>query len=185
MNLPAMGKANSTQGSFVFGALKGRRILLLFYLLAVGVPPVRGNPYGLDSRPASGAFLNGAMPETAPAISGDWSAVVAFPNLLFTNAVGLTSVPGTNELCVWEREGRVWTFENNPGVPQKKLVLDVHHQCQGWDDSGLLGVAFHPGFATNHYPPSRLDNGGFFLKLLECRWPTNLWLSRADISGRA
>jgi uncharacterized repeat protein (TIGR03806 family) len=28
--------------------------------------------------------------------------------------------------------------------------LDIHNQCQGWDDSGLLGVAFHPGFATNH-----------------------------------
>ena len=91
------------------------------------------------------------MPETAPGISGDWSAVVAFTNLLFTNAVGLTSVPGTDELCVWEREGRVWTFENYPGATQKKLVLDVHNQCQGWDDSGLLGVAFHPGFATNHY----------------------------------
>jgi uncharacterized repeat protein (TIGR03806 family) len=151
MNIPAMGKANSTQGSFVFADLKGRRILLLLYLLGAGVPLVRGNPYGLDSRPAIGAFLNRAMPETAPAISGDWSAVVAFPNLLFTNAVGLTSVPGTDELCVWEREGRVWMFKNDPAVAAKKLVLDVHNQCQGWDDSGLLGVAFHPGFATNHY----------------------------------
>ncbi len=99
----------------------------------------------------AGAFLNGAMPEIAPAISGNWSAVVAFTNLLFTNSVGLTSVPGTDELCVWEREGRIWTFENSPGATQKKLVLDIHNQCQGWDDSGLLGVAFHPGFATNHF----------------------------------
>ncbi len=29
-------------------------------------------------------------------------------------------------------------------------MLDLSNQCQGWDDSGLLGVAFHPGFATNH-----------------------------------
>ncbi|HTQ50028.1 MAG TPA: PQQ-dependent sugar dehydrogenase [Candidatus Acidoferrales bacterium] len=108
-------------------------------------------PYGLDSRPAIGPFLNGTMPETAPGISGDWSAVVAFPNLLFTNSVGLTFVPGSDQLCVWEREGRVWTFENDPGTTQKKLVLDLSNQCQGWDDSGLLGVAFHPGFATNHY----------------------------------
>ena len=108
-------------------------------------------PYGLAARPPVGAFLNGAMPETAPGISGNWSAVVAFTNLLFTNAVGLTVVPGTDELCVWEREGRVWTFQNSPGAAQKKLVLDLHNQCQGWDDSGLLGLAFHPGFATNHY----------------------------------
>ncbi len=91
------------------------------------------------------------MPEVAPSISGNWSAIVAFPNLLFTNSVGLTSVPGTDQLCVWEREGRVWTFQNSPGVTEKKLVLDVHDQCQGWDDSGLLGVAFPPGFATNHF----------------------------------
>ena len=108
-------------------------------------------PYGLTQRPPIGAFLNGAMPETAPGISGNWSAVVAFPNLLFTNAVGLASVPGTDELCVWEREGRVWTFQNSAGTAQKKLVLDLSNRCQGWDDSGLLGLAFHPGFATNHY----------------------------------
>ena len=108
-------------------------------------------PYGLTTRPAVGAFLNGTMPEVAPSISGNWSAVVAFPQLLFTNSTGLTSVPGTDELCVWEREGRIWTFQNSPDTTQKKLVLDLSAQCQGWDDSGLLGIAFHPGFATNHF----------------------------------
>ena len=108
-------------------------------------------PYGLDSRPEVGAFLNGAMPETAPAISGNWSAVVAFTNLVFTNAVGLAFVPDSNRLCVWEREGRVWMFENSSGATEKKMILDLHNQCQGWDDSGLLGIAFHPGFATNHF----------------------------------
>ncbi len=147
-----MGQANSAQSWSGSVPLKGRRILPLIFLLCVGIVPLsRATPYGLDSHPAIGVFLNGTMPETAPGISGDWSAVVAFPNLLFTNAVGLTPVPGTDELCVWEREGRVWTFEKKPGVTKKKLVLDVHNQCQGWDDSGLLGVAFHPGFATNHY----------------------------------
>ena len=108
-------------------------------------------PYGLTRRIATGAFLNGSLPEVAPTISGNWSAVVAFTNLLFTNAVGLAAVPGTDEICVWEREGRVWTFKNSPGTARKKLVLDLSNQCQGWDDSGLLGVAFPPGFATNHF----------------------------------
>ncbi len=61
------------------------------------------------------------------------------------------SIPGTDELCVWEREGRLWSFQNAPGAAAKKLVLDISNQCQGWDDSGLLGIAFHPGFATNHF----------------------------------
>ncbi|HEY5296879.1 MAG TPA: PQQ-dependent sugar dehydrogenase [Verrucomicrobiae bacterium] len=129
--------------------------LLLAVLFLGGLTSANAKPYGLDSRPAVAPFLNGALPETAPAISGNWSAVVAFTNLLFTNSVGLTYVPdsnsGSNQLCVWEREGRIWTFDNFSGATKKKLVLDLHNQCQGWDDSGLLGVAFHPGFATNRF----------------------------------
>jgi uncharacterized repeat protein (TIGR03806 family) len=127
------------------------RLLFAFAFSGCFVFSAAAKPYGLTARPPIGAFLDGTMPETAPGISGNWSAVVAFTNLLFTNAVGLTSVPGTDELCVWEREGRVWTFQNSPGAAQKKLVLDLSRQCQGWDDSGLLGVAFHPGFAANHF----------------------------------
>ena len=112
---------------------------------------VTEKPYALTNRPCIGAFLNGVLPEIAPSISGNWTAVNAFTNLLFTNSVGLTSIPGTEELCVWEREGRIWSFHNSPGAAEKKLVLDIHNQCQGWDDSGLLGIAFHPGFATNHF----------------------------------
>jgi uncharacterized repeat protein (TIGR03806 family) len=130
-------------------------LLSSFIFLAAAKPIAPEKPYGLTNRPAIGAFLNGVMPEVAPNISGNWSAVVAFTNLLFTNSVGLATVPDSasdsNQLCVWEREGRVWTFENSAGTTQKKLVLDVSNQCQGWDDSGLLGVAFHPGFATNHF----------------------------------
>ncbi len=137
--------------------LKNRQWLLSLALLggvflsADAKPIVSEKSYGLTNRPSVGAFLNGVMPEVAPSISGNWSAVVAFTNLLFTNSVGLTAVPGTDGLCVWEREGRVWTFQNSPGTSQKKLVLDISSQCQGWDDSGLLGIAFHPGFATNHF----------------------------------
>ena len=127
---------------------------LSFFLAALTAPAKTDAPaaaYGLKARPSVAPFLNGAMPEIAPAISGNWSAVVAFPNLTFTNSVGLTAVPGTDQLCVWEREGRVWTFPNDRNTTDKKLVIDVSNQCQGWDDSGLLGVAFHPGFATNHF----------------------------------
>jgi uncharacterized repeat protein (TIGR03806 family) len=127
-------------GSFVFSAIAAKQTV-----------PTSAQAYGLNLQPQTGAFLNGALPEIAPAISGNWTAVVAFPNLLFTNSVGLTHVPDSNLLCVWEREGRVWLFDNSSNAAQKTLAIDVHDQCQGWDDSGLLGVAFHPGFATNHF----------------------------------
>jgi uncharacterized repeat protein (TIGR03806 family) len=130
--------------------------LSIFALLALFVFPASARlsgskAYGLNSYRPTGPFLNGTLPEVAPVISGNWTAVVAFPNLLFTNSVGLTAVPGSHQLCVWEREGRVWLFDNSPETSQKTLAIDIHNECQGWDDSGLLGVAFHPGFATNHF----------------------------------
>src|SRR5262245_11826983 len=126
-----------------------------FFLVGCLLFPLGWNasaqPHGLSSRPAVGPFLNGTLPPAAPLLSGNWSAVVAFPNLTFLNAVGLTHLPGTTKLVVWEREGRVYHFDNLPGATTKALVLNITNQCQGWDDSGLLGVAFHPGFVTNRY----------------------------------
>jgi glucose/arabinose dehydrogenase/regulation of enolase protein 1 (concanavalin A-like superfamily) len=91
------------------------------------------------------------MPESAPLFSGNWSAVVAFPNLTFLNSMGLVPMPGTSNLVVWEREGRIYHFTNNPATATKTLILDISRQVQGWDDSGLMGIAFHPGFVTNRY----------------------------------
>jgi uncharacterized repeat protein (TIGR03806 family) len=120
-------------------------------LVVADVEAAQERPYGLDTRPKVEPFLNHKMPEAVPLVSGDWVTVPVFTNLLFTNALGLTFVPGTATLAVWEREGRIYSFDNSPGVASKKLILDISPQCQGWDDSGLLGIAFHPGFATNHY----------------------------------
>ena len=108
-------------------------------------------PYGLNTRPPIAPFLNSNVPPAAPPLSTNWSTVVAFPNLLFTNAVGLAPMPGTNRLVVWEREGRIYHFSTNANTSTKTLILNIANQCQGWDDSGLLGVAFHPGFVTNRY----------------------------------
>src|SRR5437763_9642824 len=121
------------------------------FLLAALSQSVLAQPYGLTSRPAVGQFLDNVMPESSPVVSGNWSAVVAFTNLYFTNALGIIYIPGTTRLVVWEREGRIWSFTNSPSASSKTLVLDISNQCQGWDDAGLLNLAFHPGFATNHY----------------------------------
>jgi hypothetical protein len=77
--------------------------------------------------------------------------VVAYPNLTFLNPMGVLPMPGTSKLVVWGREGYVWSFDDTPGVATKKLMLDLHTVCQGWDDQGMLGLAFHPDFTTNHY----------------------------------
>jgi glucose/arabinose dehydrogenase/regulation of enolase protein 1 (concanavalin A-like superfamily) len=126
---------------------------LLITLLALPLAMLaraQAQPYGLETRPAFTAY-HGTLPATAPTFSGTWTAVVAFPNLTFLNPMGMIPVPGTNKLAVHEREGRVYTFDNVPSTAAKTLVLDVSNRCQGWDDSGLMGIAYHPNFAVNRY----------------------------------
>ena len=131
-----------------------RHALLGCFLCILALPAeCFAQAYGLTSRPSVGAYLDGVMPPEPPAVSTSWSVVVAFPSLHFDNALGLLPLPGTTKLVVWEREGRIYSFENNAVTTdaQKTLMLNPSNQCQGWDDEGLPGLAFHPNFAVNHY----------------------------------
>ncbi|MBA3700471.1 MAG: PQQ-dependent sugar dehydrogenase [Planctomycetes bacterium] len=133
---------------------------------------------GLPARPAAPAYLG--VPPSQPIPNGSFTAVVAFPHLTFQGAVAVRAVPGTNRLWVLEREGRIWSFEDDPAATTKTLVLDLNDDdlnpgdatplaghltngtrwwCQGWDDSGLLGLAFHPQFAVADSP----NRGHFYI----------------------
>ena len=111
--------------------------------------PATAQAYGLTSRPDVDAYFDGTFPAEPPSIPANWSTVEAFPNLSFLNPVGLIPIQGTNKLLVWEREGRIYAFDNDPATSTKTLVVDLSANTQGWDDSGLLGVAVHPDFANN------------------------------------
>ena len=118
---------------------------LLLLLALCGDASAQG--HGLTARPNVAPYLDGVMPPQPPAIGSDWSTAVAFPNLTFLNPMGIHQMPGQNKMVVWEREGRVYLFEKSPAVAAKTLIIDVSNQCQGWDDSGLMGIAFHPHFS--------------------------------------
>lgn len=78
--------------------------------------------------------------------------VNAFPNLTFEDPTCLLPVPGTNQLLVAGRQGELWTFVNSAATTTKTLLLDLRAHCQGWSDSGVLGVAFHPQFGQAGSP---------------------------------
>ncbi len=108
--------------------------------------------YGLDTRGTIAPFLNGAMPSGVPVTAGDWTAVNAFPNVSFLDPTWVTSLPGTNQLIVASREGYIWSIVNDPTITTKSVFLDLSAHTQGWSDSGLLGLAFHPQFGQAGSP---------------------------------
>ncbi|MGD0743875.1 MAG: PQQ-dependent sugar dehydrogenase [Verrucomicrobiota bacterium] len=82
----------------------------------------------------------------------------AFPSLVFSNPVCITSPPGeTNRLFVLEKHGRI-TVITNLASPTRTVFMDISGRVSvvNSDESGdasyeegLLGLAFHPGYATN------------------------------------
>jgi glucose/arabinose dehydrogenase len=59
---------------------------------------------------------------------------------------------GSNRLFICQKEGKVWIVQN--GNMNTQPFLDVSNQLvhidPGYDERGLLGIAFHPDFKTNH-----------------------------------
>ena len=129
-------------------------VAVLLLLCAAIVWPAHSlaQAYGLTQRPNVTGYLNGVMPPQPPALGTNWSTTPAFPNLTFYNPMGITQMPGQNRMVVWEREGRVYFFTKAAATATKTLMLDVSNQCQGWDDSGLMNVAFHPKFDLSGAP---------------------------------
>ena len=99
-------------------------------------------PRGLEGRQPTARFLK--LPPDLGA--GAWRTERAFPGLRFDWAVRAVYQPRGNRYFVIEREGKVWSFKNDPDTTEKTLVLDLSRRTQGFYDCGLLGLAFHPNY---------------------------------------
>jgi glucose/arabinose dehydrogenase len=79
---------------------------------------------------------------------------VAFPNLTFSSALDLQHPgDGTDRIFVVERDGRIKVFPNVPAVPSAsvKVYLNITDRVSAGGEMGLLGLAFHPNYASNGY----------------------------------
>ena len=96
------------------------------------------------------------MPSSPPVYG--YTSVNAFPGLLFTNPICIVSPPGeTNRLFILSKNGLI-TVITNLAAPNETTFMDLTPQVSSQDansstygERGLLGMAFHPGFATNGY----------------------------------
>jgi uncharacterized repeat protein (TIGR03806 family) len=102
---------------------------------------------GLDSRPSNTTCI-------APArITGSSDVTIdrVFTSLSFSSPVGAFQAPGDNDRWfVVERTGQVRVFSaSNPTSASTFLDLTSVITTAGDEEAGLLGLAFHPDFATN------------------------------------
>jgi glucose/arabinose dehydrogenase/mono/diheme cytochrome c family protein len=95
------------------------------------------------------------MPTNPPTLGYTWSN--ALGTLTFTNPVALASPPGeTNRLFIVEKKGRIVVI-TNLAAPTRTVFMDISSRVLSSTDTtvsgeeGCLGLAFHPGYATNGY----------------------------------
>ncbi|HEX5047965.1 MAG TPA: PQQ-dependent sugar dehydrogenase, partial [Gammaproteobacteria bacterium] len=114
-------------------------------------PPAQNNPppgptAGLDARPSN-------LTCVAPAKSGGNAGTTialqrVFPNLTFTQPVAMLQAPGDNSRWfVLEKTGAARVFANTANVSTASTFAALTVNPDG--EGGLLGMAFHPSFASN------------------------------------
>ena len=106
-----------------------------------------GEPAGLSNRVGNTTLR---LPPNPPPTS--YTTTNAFGDLSFPNLLSITSPPGeTNRLFVVEQRGRIAVITNLV-EPTRTVFLDISARVAGGvpeDERGLLGLTFHPGYATN------------------------------------
>jgi len=114
------------------------------------LPPTPPLPIGggLDLRPTN---LTCMAPDKSGGGPAPIDVVNAFPNLNFDQPLFLTQAPADDSRWfVVERAGRVRVFDNDPAVASMQTLIDIAARVDsGPGEAGLLGVAFHPEFASN------------------------------------
>ncbi|NQD36576.1 hypothetical protein HPT27_06035 [Permianibacter sp. IMCC34836] len=105
--------------------------------------------FGLAQRPDNTSCV-------APASAGGSSSLAvakAFPQLPFMGGLlGLYQAPGDNaRFYAVIQSGRILRFQNSVNVSQTETVLDIGNRVNSSNESGLLGIAFHPNFASNGF----------------------------------
>ena len=82
-----------------------------------------------------------------------YRVVNAYPDLSFTRPVDYQhAADNSNRVFVVEQRGVISVFADDPAVSEKQTFLDISNKVNDrGNEMGLLGLAFHPGYASNGY----------------------------------
>ncbi len=110
-------------------------------------PPPPGATVGFDARPSNLTCV--APPKTAAGAAVQVQRV--FPNLpLFNQPLAMVQAPGDDtRWFVVQKGGTVRVFQNTPNVATASNFISVSVNANS--EGGLLGMAFHPDWATNRF----------------------------------
>jgi len=76
----------------------------------------------------------------------------AFPNVTFNLPLYVThSNDGTNRIFVVQKGGTIVVLNNDSTTNVTNVFLNISNKLSSGSERGLLGLAFHPDYATNGY----------------------------------
>ncbi len=107
-----------------------------------------GESFGLTSRAiVEGLTFPDGLPSPTPL-----TPIRRFPQLTFSAPVFLTAPPdGSDRIAVVEKAGVIHIFPNDDAVTATTVFLDHRAVVRPDGEGGLLGLAFHPDYATNGF----------------------------------
>lgn len=104
---------------------------------------------GLDERPLNPRCVAGKRPSTGNNLA---QLQPAFPALTFNLPLAMVQAPNDNSRWyVAEKSGRLAYFSNDETTNSITSFIDLTAKVDDRSEGGLLGVAFHPGYASNGY----------------------------------
>ena len=112
---------------------------------------------GLDQSDAFVAFLGGTLPNQTPGQSTGVTTTPVSTDLGVGMLLSMASTPGSSLLYAGSRDGRVETIDPNATPGSGTPFIDIRSRVWTGQDSGLLGMAFHPEFGQAGSP-----NRGYF-----------------------
>lgn len=122
----------------------GTTVYSNFHRFAIAPPPA---PDTFTQRVANTTL---GFPSTVPPESaGSFTLENALPGVTLSNPIALAVPPGeTNRLFVLERGGTIVVI-TNLAAPTRSVFMNISSRINTGGEGGLLGLAFHPGYATN------------------------------------
>ena len=127
----------------------GAALVTVAVLLAGSVGTVAGGGHRPPSAPSGAGTAVGSAPVSPDFDPGGISISLPLSAGGFTNPVLVTNAGDSSaRLFVVEQGGRIRIIKN--GTVLATPFLDIHKGISTGGERGLLGLAFHPNFRTNH-----------------------------------